>query len=71
VPNCIESLLKPGNGNDRIPNKLARAVIGDVATAIDIDHLSTDAREEVPADRQVRSVAIPPDRVGVGMFEEK
>ena len=71
MANDVEAALHPRHRNDRIPDKLTRPVIGDVSATIDIEHRRTDAVERFLGDRQIGSVTVPTNRVGVGVLEEQ
>jgi len=71
VPDDIKTVCDPWNRNDGIADELTGSVVCDVPTTIDVDELRSDIGKEIPADGQVRAVAVPSNRVGVGVLEQQ
>ena len=56
---------------NRVAHQLAGAVIGDVATPVDLMDLGADGGGEFRGDEDIGAVAEPPHGVGVGMLEQQ
>ena len=52
-------------------HNLAWAVIGDVTSPVDIEPPGIEFGQPLIGNQQVGAIAVAPDRVNVGMFEEQ
>jgi hypothetical protein len=56
---------------DRIPDELARAVIGDVSTPVDVMDLRPGSGYDQPIGEQIRGVPVAPNREHRGVLEQQ
>ena len=66
----VDIFAKTIEVDDRVPDQLARAVVGDVAAAIDPPDRGAGRRERRFIEQNVFGVAASPQGVDVGMLEE-